>query len=61
MKTSKDPVISYNKIEEGQIDDSVLDCVVNRARFSGCDAYIVPQANNLPLANRRDDILIIKP
>jgi hypothetical protein len=32
-----------------------------RARAAGADAYIVPQDPALPMANRREDILIRKP
>ena len=32
-----------------------------RARAAGFDAYVVPQAADLPMANRREDILIVAP
>jgi hypothetical protein len=30
-------------------------------RRRGFDAYVVPQSDSLPLANRREDILIVCP
>jgi hypothetical protein len=44
-----------------QIDDSVLLDLVRRARLAGADAYLVPQDPALPMANRREDILVRKP
>jgi hypothetical protein len=35
--------------------------LIMRARSAGFDGYVVPQAPNLPMANRREDILILKP
>jgi hypothetical protein len=45
----------------GLIDDSVLFSLIARAHAAGCDAYLVPQPSNLPMANRRDDLLVRKP
>lgn len=61
MKTDKKPEVEFNKIEEGQIDDSIVFSIIQRVRLQGFDAYILPQADNLPMANRREDILIIRP
>ncbi len=60
-KTETDPVVEFNKIEDDQIDDSVVMGLVNRARSQGFDAYILPQQADLPMANRREDILIVRP
>jgi hypothetical protein len=60
-KAEADPLIEFNKIEEGQIDDSVAIGLVTRARMQGFDAYILPQNPSLPMANRREDILIVRP
>jgi hypothetical protein len=46
---------------EGRIDDAVLTGLIQRAQLAGCDAYLLPQPPDLPMANRRDDLLIIKP
>jgi hypothetical protein len=55
------PEVAFNRVEPHLIDDAVVLGLVNRARLAGCDAYIVPQAPDLPMANRREDILIGKP
>ena len=60
-QSGNDPVVEFNKIEDGQIDDSIVMGLVNRARLQGFDAYIMPQQADLPMANRREDILIIRP
>jgi SAM-dependent methyltransferase len=44
-----------------RIDDSVVLDVLRRARESGFDAYVVAQRDDLPMANRREDILIVRP
>ena len=41
-------------------DAGVLSLVM-RARAAGCDAYVVPQRDDLPMANRREDIFVRKP
>jgi 2-polyprenyl-3-methyl-5-hydroxy-6-metoxy-1,4-benzoquinol methylase len=61
MQTDEAPVVSFNCPEPGRIDDALLLALVMRCQASGCDAYIVPQAEGLPFANRRDDLLIRKP
>ncbi len=61
METDAEPVVEFNKIEPNQIDDSVILSIVTRARSQGFDAFIVPQNENLPMANRREDILITRP
>jgi hypothetical protein len=59
--TDEVPHVQFNSIEEGKIDDSVLLALVLRARSAGYDAYLLPQAPELPMANRREDLLIVKP
>jgi hypothetical protein len=58
---NEDPTVGYNRIEPGQIDDSVVFAILQRARAAGFHAYVVPQPATLPLANRREDILIVRP
>lgn len=60
-KTDSDPTLKYFNIERKKIDDSVLDGIVQRARAAGYNAYVLPQAPNLPMSNRRDDLLIQRP
>ncbi|HEX8161026.1 MAG TPA: hypothetical protein VF538_04095 [Pyrinomonadaceae bacterium] len=55
------PEVEFNRVERGRIDDAVVLSLVARARAAGCDAYVVPQGAQLPMANRREDILIRKP
>lgn len=57
----EDPAVSYNLIEPSQIDDSVMFAIIERARAAGFHAYVVPQPIGLPMANRREDILIVRP
>ncbi|MEX3954866.1 class I SAM-dependent methyltransferase [Trinickia sp. EG282A] len=59
--TDEIPEVRFNELEPSQIDDSVVLAIVARARAAGFDAYIVPQADDLPMANRREDVLIVRP
>ena len=59
--TSEIPRVEFNSADPGKIDDSVLLGLVLRARNSGCDAYLLPQPHDLPMANRREDLLLRKP
>ena len=55
------PIVKFNDIEAKNMDDSVVMSIIQRCRLSGFDSYILPQDKKLPMANRREDILIIKP
>jgi hypothetical protein len=55
------PVTALNSLDEGQIDDRVVLGILARARAAGMHAFVVPQASGLPMANRREDILIGRP
>lgn len=55
------PEVHFNQLEPGQIDDSVIFAILSRARAQGFHAWVIPQAPDLPMANRREDILIRKP
>jgi hypothetical protein len=59
--TDEIPVVGFNSLERSRIDDAVVLSIVSRARAAGFDAYVVPQASDLPMANRREDILIVRP
>jgi SAM-dependent methyltransferase len=61
MKTEKEPNITYNQPKPGEIDDAIVLGILARIRASGAHAYVLPQNKNLPMANRREDILICKP
>lgn len=43
------------------IDDELLVNMVRHARAAGFDAYVVPQSPDLPMANRREDIVVTRP
>ena len=60
-KSKAGPSVIFNTIELNQIDDSVMIAIVTRARLAGFHAFILPQSDDLPMANRREDILIIRP
>jgi SAM-dependent methyltransferase len=60
MNTDEPPEVGEGP-EPGKIDDAVVLRVAQRARAAGCDAYVVPQRADLPMANRREDILVIRP
>lgn len=59
--TDEDMPVEFNRIEHDRIDDSIILMILHRARLAGFDAYVVPQARDLPMANRREDILITRP
>ena len=61
MQTDNEPIVAFNRIESNNIDDSVVMAMVMRARLAGFDAYAVPQEDDLPMANRREDVLIVRP
>lgn len=61
MKTDDFPIVDFNQIEHDQIDDAVVMSLIQRARAQGFDAYVLPQEPKLPMANRREDILITRP
>jgi ubiquinone/menaquinone biosynthesis C-methylase UbiE len=53
------PAFSY-ELEPNQIDDGVLFGIIQRYRNAGYEAYVLAQRADLPMSNRREDILIIK-
>lgn len=55
------PSFRFNAPEPGQIDDGVVLGILARARAAGFQAFILPQNDALPMANRREDILIRRP
>ena len=60
MKTDEDPDIQHLQLEPGYIDDGVIAGILQRYRGFGYDSYLLPQNKNLPFANRREDILIVR-
>ena len=57
----EDPVVTFNRLDPGVIDDAVVFGLLAYARQAGFHAWIVPQPPELPLSNRREDILILRP
>ena len=55
-----EPEVVFNALEPGQIDDGVVLGLIARMRSAGFNAFVVPEAPGLPMANRREDILITK-
>lgn len=61
MKTKEDITVDFNTIEHDRIDDSIVMMILQRSRHAGFDAYVMPQDPDLPMANRREDVLITRP
>ena len=59
--TDEVPAVMFNTLERSKIDDAVVLAILGRARAAGFDAYVLPQAAELPMANRREDVLIVRP
>ncbi|MEA2604704.1 MAG: hypothetical protein QOF89_5696 [Acidobacteriota bacterium] len=59
--TGEVPSVAHNTLEPGRIDDAALLGLVLRARSAGYDAFLLPQTADLPMANRREDLLVRKP
>ncbi|KAB2833785.1 MAG: class I SAM-dependent methyltransferase [Caedimonadaceae bacterium] len=51
----------FNKLEPMAIDDGVMVGIFMRLRLAGFHVFILPQDNNLPMSNRREDILVVCP
>ncbi len=59
--TSEVPEVDFFHVEYEKIDDSILFAILQRYRSYGFETYLVPQSPSLPMATRREDILIMKP
>lgn len=59
--TDELPAVTFNKSERGKIDDAVVLSLLSRVRAAGFDAFVLPQSPELPMANRREDVLITRP
>lgn len=55
------PLVEHNVLAPGHMDDAVVLSLILRARAAGFHAYLMPQASSLPMANRREDVLIVRP
>jgi 2-polyprenyl-3-methyl-5-hydroxy-6-metoxy-1,4-benzoquinol methylase len=61
MRTEEPPLVPPFALPLDRIDDGLVLGLVTRARLAGFDAYLLPQPPGLPMANRREDILIVRP
>ena len=61
MRTEEPPVVPAFAQPDGSLDDSLLIGLMMRARNAGFDAYLLPQPPDLALANRREDLLVVRP
>jgi SAM-dependent methyltransferase len=59
MATDDPPPV--NEMKDTMIDDAAILRLVSRARERGFDAYVLPQPDDLPFANRREDVLVRRP
>jgi hypothetical protein len=59
--SSEPYAVRFNEPSVGKIDDAVLAGLIQRVQAAGADAYLTPQSADLPMANRRDDLLIMRP
>jgi hypothetical protein len=57
----EDPDVRHLVIEDGAIDDSLVFAILQRARAAGFHSYVMPQPPQLPMANRREDVVIVRP
>lgn len=55
------PKVEFMSIEEKKIDDGVVFSILQRYRNFGFDTYLLSQKKNLPMANRREDVIIRRP
>jgi hypothetical protein len=58
---NSDPVVDFNTLLSGELDDGIVLGCLARYRNAGYNAYVMPQSANLGMANRREDLLICRP
>ena len=61
MRSEHGPEVAAFDDARGRLDDGAVFGIAHRMRAAGYDAYIVPQAAALPMANRREDVLVVRP
>lgn len=54
------PQVAFGELEPGEIDDGVMLGLLARLRGAGLNAFVVPQQPGLPMATRREDLLVLK-
>jgi hypothetical protein len=61
MRSDNDPQVAAFDSDPTRLDDGVLVGLMLRMRGAGYDAYLLPQPASLPVSNRREDLLILRP
>lgn len=59
-RSDNPPAVAPGAIS-GQIDDAIVFGILQRARAAGMHGYVLPQAPDMPLHNRREDLLVVRP
>lgn len=59
-KMNTSPDYKFNTLIEDKIDDSLVFAILNRYRNAGFETYLLEQPTDLPMGNRREDVLIVK-
>lgn len=54
------PDVDLFKLDTEEVDDSIIFALLMRYRMAGMETYLLPQADDLPMSNRREDMLIVK-
>ena len=55
------PPASLTTLDPACLDDATVLALVQRARAAGFDAFLLPQPVDLPMSNRREDLLVRRP
>jgi hypothetical protein len=61
MQTDEEPDVSWPVLPASELDDASVIALLSRARAAGFHAWLMPQAAGLPMANRREDLVIERP
>jgi SAM-dependent methyltransferase len=61
MQTDEPPEVDWERTDPDKIDDEVIMALLEHVRAARYDAYVLPLRDDLPLANRREDILVVRP
>ena len=61
LKSTRSECFSRAARRPDQIDDGIVLALLARARAHGFHAWVLPQAAALPMASRREDVLIRRP
>jgi hypothetical protein len=61
MQTDDPPDLPWPALPTPELDDASVVALLSRARAAGLHAWLMPQAPQLPMANRREDLLVERP